>query len=289
MRKHPFGYLEPVEKPTAESLRAYYAEKYFQLSMGNYRASYSADELRYFEAKLKQKRKRLEDLRGSAPGRLLDVGCGEGFALAHFERLGWQVEGLDYSLDGVSTMNSHVKAFVTTGDVNVLLEDRLQSSLRYDAVWLTNVLEHVLDPSQLLDRLRRIVAPGGLAVVTVPNDFSLFQQHLLNSGIVRQPYWIALPDHLAYFDKDSLVATSEATGWRCLDVLSEFPIEWYLLHSGSNYVRDRALGAEAHRARIAIENLLDRQPTAKVNAFYRAMADVGMGRNLVAFLTPASE
>lgn len=286
MRRHPLGYLEPLEKPTADELRDYYAERYFQQGKGNYRASYPPEELRYIEAKLRQKRQRLEDLRGPTPGRLLDVGCGEGFALAHFQRAGWQVEGLDYSEAGVSAMNPSCRSCVTVGDVNVLLEERLQSPVRYDAVWLTNVLEHVVDPPALLRRLRALLVPGGLAVVTVPNDFSALQQHLLDAGVVAQPYWIALPDHLAYFDRASLVATSEATGWRCLDVLAEFPIDWFLLHVGSNYVRDRSLGGDAHRARITLENLLDQQPTAALNAFYSAMASVGMGRDLTAFLSP---
>lgn len=268
MQRHAFGYLEPVEKPTADALRSYYAERYFQLGMGNYRASYLDDELRHIDVKLRQKRLHLDDLRGSStPGLLLDVGCGEGFALAHFERAGWQVEGLDHSSAGVTAMNPNCVRFVESGDINALLEERLSSSLRYDAVLLTNVLEHVIDPPELLRLIRSLLRPGGIAVVTVPNDFSALQHHLLDEGIVQHPYWIALPDHLAYFDKDSLVATTEAAGLRCLDVLADFPIDWFLLHSGSNYVRDRALGVEAHRARIALENLLDQQPPTKRTAF----------------------
>ena len=286
MRQHPLGYLEPLEKPTADELRDYYAERYYQQGKGNYRASYPLEELRYIEAKLRQKRQRLEEMRGPAPGRLLDVGCGEGFALAHFQRAGWKVEGLDYSEAGVNAMNPNCRPCVTVGDINVLLEERLESSVRYDAVWLTHVLEHVIEPLALLRRLRALLVPGGLAVVTVPNDFSALQQHLLNTGLVAQPYWIALPDHLAYFDHASLVATSEAAGWRCLDVLADFPIDWFLLHAGSNYVRDRSLGGGANQARITLENLLDQQPIAALNAFYSAMASVGIGRNLTAFLTP---
>jgi hypothetical protein len=46
------------------------------------------------------------------------------------------------------------------------------------------------------------------------------------------------------------------------------------------------LGGEAHLARITLENLLDRQPADKLNAFYSAMADVGKGRDLTAYFTP---
>ncbi|MBM5800119.1 MAG: class I SAM-dependent methyltransferase [Cyanobacteria bacterium K_DeepCast_35m_m2_023] len=285
MKKHAFGYFEPIKKPTIESLQSFYAEQYFQLSLGGYRAIYSDEELLYIETKIRQKRLFIEDLLGRRHGVLLDVGCGEGFSLSHFQRSGWSVDGLDYSLAGVKAMNPHCERFVSTGDVSTLLEERLQSSLRYDAVLLTNVLEHVIDPPELLRRLRCLLVPGGIAVVTVPNDFSALQQHLLDNGSVSGPYWIALPDHLAYFNKDSLVATCEATGWHCIDVLADFPIDWYLLHSGSNYIRDRGLGREAHGARIAIENLLGQHSFQKLRAFYSAMADVGMGRDITAYLT----
>ena len=92
-------------------------------------------------------------------------------------------------------------------------------------------------------------------------------------------------DHLAYFDKDSLVATCEVSGFSC-NCFADFPIEWYLLHKGSNYILDRSLGSEAHKARIQIENLLDQLPYSKLKNFYSALADVGMGRDITAYLSP---
>ena len=49
-----------------------------------------------------------------------------------------------------SAMNPDCQKFVTNGDVNSLIEDRMQSSMQYDVVLLTNVLEHVIDPPGLL-------------------------------------------------------------------------------------------------------------------------------------------
>jgi hypothetical protein len=49
------------------------------------------------------------------------------------------------------------------------------------------------------------------------------------------------------------------------------------------------LGGEAHLARIALENLLDQQPTGELRAFYKAMADVGMGQDITAYLTPGNQ
>ena len=289
IQRHPLGYLEVVEKPDRAALRYYYAEKYFQQEAGNYRTTYSAEELNYIENKLVQKRARVEAIRGAGRGRLLDVGCGEGFALAHFLRAGWEVEGLDYSSADVKAMNPGCENALHCGDVMELMEEKYSRGETYDLIWITNVLEHLPDPPAMMRIMRSLVGNGGLAVITVPNDFSALQKRIIDAGQVEHPYWVAIPDHLAYFDRDSLLALAQDTGWRCHDVLADFPIDWFLFHPGSNYVRDRTAGGGAHRARIAIENLVGAQPVNLVNNFYSAMAAVGFGCDITAFLSPAGK
>jgi SAM-dependent methyltransferase len=154
-------------------------------------------------------------------------------------------------------------------------------------VWLQNVLEHVLDPLDLLRSLRTLVSPDGLAVVTVPNDCSTIQRGALAGGHINSAFWVAIPDHLTYFSRDSLMKTAAATGWTCEDVLGDFPVDWFLFHGGSNYVRDRSVGKAAHRARVQLENLIHEQPLDDVVGFWSAAAKVGCGRDITAFLRPA--
>jgi 2-polyprenyl-3-methyl-5-hydroxy-6-metoxy-1,4-benzoquinol methylase len=287
--RHTLGYLEAADKPDPEALKEYYARQYFQQSKGNYRAHYSEKEKRFIESKIRQRAAVVNGLHpGKAKGCMLDVGCGEGFALNYFRKDGWQVTGLDYSDAGMKTMNPECLDALQTGDLITLLKTQIDSGDRYELVWCTNVLEHVIDPPALLTSLRQLVSDDGILVVTVPNDFSQLQQYLINGEFVGEPYWIALPDHLAYFDRDSLESIAAATGWSTHVVLADFPIEWFLLNTSSNYFQDRSLGSLAHNARVELENLLDGQPLEKVNRFFAALADVGMGRNLTAFLSPGN-
>lgn len=286
LKRHELGFLEVADKPTAEQLKAYYAELYYQTERANYRKAYPEDELRYLNLKIAQRAALVDSLRGTGnTGSMLDVGCGEGFALAWFQARGWTVEGIDHSIAGIEAMNPAMQPFVETGDVFGLLQDRIEAGKRFDLVWLTHVLEHVLQPVELLTSLRQLVMPGGMLVVTVPNDGSVYQQRLLENGDIPNPFWIAIPDHLAYFTRESLARTAEATGWTCHDVVGDFPIDWFLLHEGSNYVQDRAKGPAAHKARIRMELLLGELPHEMVNAYYGAMARVGLGRSLTAFLS----
>jgi 2-polyprenyl-3-methyl-5-hydroxy-6-metoxy-1,4-benzoquinol methylase len=284
IRRHPLGFYEAVVKPSPEELRTYYGERYYQDEKGNYRAEYSETEKRYIENKIHQKAEMVRKIRPDLAGKMLDVGCGEGFTLAYFRRRGgWEVEGLDYSSAGMASMNPDCLDALETGDLMSLLRKRIEGEKRYDLLWLTNVLEHVSDPQNLLVDLRRLIVYNGVLVLTVPNDFSVLQHYLMAESFVDNPFWITLPDHLAYFDRESLESIAVATGWRSAAMLADFPIDWFLLHSGSNYVRDSALGADAHRARVEFENLLAKQPVERVNAFFASMADVGMGRNITAF------
>lgn len=286
LRRHPLGFLQAAEPPSAEELKAFYAGQYFQTEKGNYRRAYSADELAFFELKIAQKADLIAGLRGPGPGSLLDVGCGEGFVLAWFAKAGWSVRGIDHSVAGLEAMNPHMLANVEIGDMFAQLDRQVALGRRYDLVWLSNVLEHVPDPVALLASLRRLVDAKGTLVVTVPNDGTAYQERLLSDGDIAERFWIAMPDHLAYFTYESLVSVALATGWTAHDVLADFPIDWFLLHPGSNYVRDRAKGPAAHQARVRLELMMGTRPHALVNQYYSALARVGLGRNLTAFLLP---
>lgn len=287
LKRHETGFLQAASMPSLDELRTYYAERYYQTGQGNYRQAYPQAERDYFDLKIAQKAFLLDRLRGDAgPGSFLDVGCGEGFALSWFQRQGWEVEGLDHSIAGVEAMHPDLVPHVRTGDLFALLDEKAGEGRRYDAVWLTHVLEHVSDPLALLARLRGLVKSDGVLIATVPNDGSAYQEMLLEEKFISRRFWIALPDHLAYFDGKSLQRVAVETGWDCREMVSDFPIDFFLLHEGSNYVEDSTKGPAAHRARIAMELFLGKQGHAAANEFYGALARVGLGRSLTCFLTP---
>lgn len=289
LKKHPLGYWEIAAKPSLQELQQYYADKYYQEAKGSYELEYSKDELLYFQAKLEQ---RYAILKHNLPllcdrtGRLLDVGCGEGYALAFFRERGWSVKGIDFSSAGVGSKNPGCMDVLVTGDIFALLQAEIAAGETYDVVWLQNVLEHVIDPLDLLKSLRKLVSSGGLAVVTVPNDCSITQRGALAHQHIDSAFWVAPPDHLIYFDHISLTNAANETGWERLEMLGDFPVDWFLFHPGSNYVRDKSVGKAAHKARVQIENLIHKQPIEDVLRFWSATAKLGLGRDITAFLRP---
>ena len=290
LRQHPFGFWEIAQKPDTQALEAYYANKYYQEGKGSYELEYTEEELRYFRTKLEQRfailARSLHPKLIAVGGTMLDVGCGEGYALAFFREKGWSVKGFDFSSAGVMSKNPNCSDVLITGDVFGLLNCEMSAGRNYDVVWLQNVLEHVIDPINLLKLLRTLVAPDGILVVTVPNDFSIIQQAAMELSHIDRQCWIAPPDHLNYFDYKSLLNTSSETGWECLEILGDFPVDWFLFHPGSNYIRDKAQGKAVQRARVQLENVIHSQPIENVLHYWSIAAKLGIGRSITAFLRP---
>jgi len=290
LRRHNYGFLEVVSPPDVSELTEYYKAKYYQAEHGNYRASYSREELDAIRLRISLKAQRADELRGCRDvGRLLDVGCGEGFVLDAYSSEGWFVRGIDHSAAGVLRMNKHIADRVDQGDLFTKLEEDIKEAASYDLVWLVNVLEHVTMPIDLLLHLRRLVATDGLLIVTVPNDGSEYHELLWELGLISERFWIAPPEHLSYFTSPSLVRSAEETGWKVLDLQGDFPIDVFLSHSGSNYVEDKKQGPAAHAARLNLEKLIGKAGPTAANAFYSSLASVGLGRNITAYLAPSEK
>lgn len=279
------GYWRVKSPPTPEELAAYYAQRYYQEARGSYEHAYSPEEKQHIQGKIAL-RWALATKGHSAPGRLLDVGCGEGFVLAHGAEAGWSVRGIDFSDAGLRGQNPQLLSSLTTGDLFASLDEEISRGAAYEVVWLQNVLEHVIDPVTLLRQLKALTAPGGRLVVTVPNDFSRLQHVALSSGRIDRSFWVALPDHLSYFSADSLRSIATRTGWTCRNLLADFPVDWFLFNAQSNYIADPTKGKSAHHARIALENMILDEDRAKVIALFESLADIGMGRDLTAVLEP---
>jgi 2-polyprenyl-3-methyl-5-hydroxy-6-metoxy-1,4-benzoquinol methylase len=273
--------------PSQEELNDYYEKNYYQKTLSNtYQSNYSESELQYINNKIAQRAAIVLD-KIKHSGKLLDVGCGEGFVLAFFKKLGWLVEGIDFSDFGLLNLNPSLINEFEKGDVYEILNKKLISQDKYDVLWLGNVLEHVLDPVFLLKNLKMLLAKNGILVITVPNDASKYQELLFSEEYVDKKWWIIAPDHISYFNYQTLQNTCSSAGFKVLEVLGDFPIDLFLLHTGSNYVNNKSLGKEAHKARVRMENFISENKREDITQFFSSLAKVGLGRDLTIFLTEA--
>jgi 2-polyprenyl-3-methyl-5-hydroxy-6-metoxy-1,4-benzoquinol methylase len=283
INKHPLGFYQIEEKPSTEFLKDYYAKKYYQEEKGNYRLVYDDAELAYINAKIGQKFELINSWLSSNEKTLLDIGCGEGFTLRYFKEEGYHVTGLDFSDYGCMAMNPDCVQHLITGDVFENIGQFIRKEQKFDVIWMSNLLEHVLDPVQLLKDCQNLISDGGILIIQVPNDYSELQEFLLDRNKISKEFWIAYPDHISYFNKESLMSCAQYAGWKSLDCLADFPIDWYLVNDHANYISDRSKGKEAHRSRIELELLIHANGPDQANDFFRSLANIGMGRQISGF------
>lgn len=280
--KHRLGFFQVKNKPTPKELENLYSKQYYQSERGSYRSQYSNEEIEYFDTKDKQRLEVISELipRGK---RLLDIGCGEGYTINFFKKKKWDVLGLDYSGFGCSKMNPNCLSAIKIGDIYKSIEELINKREKFDVISLKNVLEHVLEPEMLLKKIKKLAHKDTILIVTVPNDFSFYQNYLLKENMIDRPFWVTIPDHISYFEKNSLKKICNYTGWQEKEMVADFPIDIFLSNPHSNYIIDKSKGPAAHQARIKLENLFNSISIKATINFYKAMAELGFGRQITGY------
>jgi 2-polyprenyl-3-methyl-5-hydroxy-6-metoxy-1,4-benzoquinol methylase len=148
-------------------------------------------------------------------GRLLDVGCNEGRGLRIYKNNGFEVEGLE--LNERAAAEAQKRGFRVHTE---LLED-FRPEKPYDVVVLSNVLEHSLQPQEMLMHVSRILRPGGQVWISCPNIESWQRSFLGN-------YWINwhVPFHIVHFSPATLRDMLESEGFRVVRTRQATPASW---------------------------------------------------------------
>jgi SAM-dependent methyltransferase/Flp pilus assembly protein TadD len=146
-------------------------------------------------------------------GRLLDVGCAHGAVLLAARQRGWTVAGFEISAESVGIARGEFGLDVVQGDH---LDQAGFPDGAFDVVTMQHVLEHVVDPLRLLRAARRLLRPGGLLWLAVPN-FGGF----LASTLGARWGWVTYPNHLVYFTPQTLGLALERAGFRVTRLLSQ--------------------------------------------------------------------
>lgn len=133
------------------------------------------------------------------PGRLLEVGFGDGQRLRYFKQRGWEVEGQEF--DPIAIRNARADGFkVHEGDLEAL---NLPAE-SFDAVVGSHVLEHVYDPVSFLAEACRVTKSGGQVVMVTPNG-----QSYGHGRFKRHWRGLEVPRHLHIFSPVSLARLAE--------------------------------------------------------------------------------
>jgi SAM-dependent methyltransferase len=162
--------------------------------------------------------------RRASKGTLLDVGCGYGFFLSAARERGWDVFGTELSDIAIRYASEELAiGRIVCSDLSPDLFD----GHRFDAINLTNVLEHVPSPTSTLMTCREMLKPGGIIAIRVPNMvFSAVRHRLLplarhfkyGSGGELSYLSTHPPIHLSGFSPPSLDRVLRKCGFETVEI-----------------------------------------------------------------------
>jgi glycosyltransferase involved in cell wall biosynthesis/2-polyprenyl-3-methyl-5-hydroxy-6-metoxy-1,4-benzoquinol methylase len=171
---------------------------------------------------------KLQQLTSSRPiiprhweGRLLDFGCNDGEQLDIYAKLHQFEElwGLDINPTAIErTQSKGFKAHC--GD----LKDAPWPEQYFDVIVLSQVIEHVAHPIEVLRDLRKILKPNGHLLITCPNSTSFWARFF---GLAWSHWHV--PYHLFHYTPKSIASLAEIAGFQIRHLETRSPAYWIFL------------------------------------------------------------
>lgn len=112
---------------------------------------------------------RLERITGGK-GKILDIGCGRGEFVYAMQQQGWNAFGIDVS-------SAFVQYAKKRYGIQVKNRDLLHCNFRkntFEVVRIFALLEHIFEPREMMREIHRILKPGGIVLIEIPNEGGLF-------------------------------------------------------------------------------------------------------------------
>lgn len=140
---------------------------------------------------------------------VLDVGAASGLLVSEAGRRGLEAIGVEPSRWLVERARSRLRVELLEG---VLPRPELKDR-RFDIVFLVDVIEHVSNPLDVLQRCVDHLAPGGVLLVVTPDA------HSIAARLLGKRWWHYRLAHVGYFDRQTLTRAFlrvglEAIAWR---------------------------------------------------------------------------
>ena len=153
------------------------------------------------------------------PGRLLDIGCGQGGFLNEARKNNWEIQGIEVS-----------EAIPNPHNVPVKYGDMITMELpenHYDMVTFWGVTEYIRDPEGFFKKVARLVKDTGTVMFVMSNFNSIQRSYMRVHNFPRQQQVWTLPALRYMCDQAGLEITSvdyanDVRGGKCTELITFF-------------------------------------------------------------------
>lgn len=159
-----------------------------------------------------RRRNFIESISGQTNGSILDVGCATGLFINEMKEAGWKV----YGVEPISNAAEYARKEFGLDVFKGYFQEAPFKENSFDVITFWDVIEHTFSPREELAHAARLLKPGGILLVNIPN-WESFDRRLFDS------FWIGLdpPRHLYVFPRDVMnqmliKAGLQIVDWRCL-------------------------------------------------------------------------
>lgn len=208
--------------------------------------------------------------------KIMDWGCGVGALVASFQKKGANIVGYDSDNTAIE-----VGKYRWEANINTTLSNEIDLHQgQFDLLLLSHVVEHLPNIQKSLKKLTKVLKPGGIAFIEIPNcDSDTFDLEFDHES------------HLNFFSKQSIDIILTGVGLQVLEcvvcgppkrkIIKEQPNEFYalmmklIIYIGSklNYAL-KLMGFRTKRIKTIYDGFFDYYPSDNNGLWIRCLARV---------------
>lgn len=187
-------------------------------------------------------------------GKVLEVGCGNGFLLNLFKEKGYDCTGIEPSPKAAKFAKDNLDLNV----LNQLLDKNTFTDNQFDIILLMDVIEHLYNPNELIQICNKILKKDGILVI-LTGDISA-----INVKIWREKwYYFYSWEHISFFTKKSLLKLAELNGFSLISIknISHFRGFLYnlytlIIHNPLMYIYNFGIKKRYKHINLAFDHIL---------------------------------
>lgn len=161
----------------------------------------------------------------SAGARILDVGCDYGFLVRDLNKNNYHCTGLEISIERRRIAKKVTKTNISSQKIT----GANQSPIRYDAITLFHVLEHITNPIQLCQNIKTYLGPKGVLIIEVPN---IKDYMLISSRPYFDFFWQKA--HVSYFSPMTVHKVLKKAGYKKIKIIG---VQRYSFENAINWLK----------------------------------------------------